>query len=404
MTGSDVDTIDETGSGPAPAVRRWAAVGGVALGTFILVTNEFLPVGLLPQISDSLHVATASAGLLVTAPAMVAAVAAPSVAVLLGRVDRRLILLGMTALFIAADLVSAAAPNLLALIGARLAFGLGIGGFWAIGGTVGPSLVGPRHGGRATALIFGGISVASIVGVPAGTALGQALGWRAAFLATAIVGAVALLGQLATLPKLAPQGRSGWGPALRLLRGARARRALLATVVLITGQFVAFTYLVDFLQRDRGLEPRTVAWLLLVYGLAGLVGNFGASPLLRGRAVAAAAALAAAIAIAAAASAAVAPAEFVLTITMAGWGAAYGAVPIAMQTLVRHSDPAAFDSGAPIYITAFQGSIAIGSVLGAALVLVGGDLTAVLSGALLALVSAPLVGFGRSRSRRAGDA
>src|SRR5580704_5300952 len=156
----------------AVSLRQRLAVFSVALGTFTLVTNEFLPVALLTGIRTSLGVSQGTAATMVTVPAVVA-----------GRLDRRLVLLPMAGLFVVSDALSAAAPNFATMLLARFLLGAGIGGFWAIGASIGGCLVPERRAPWARAVIFSGISLAIVLGVPVAAFVGGWLGWRIAFAA-----------------------------------------------------------------------------------------------------------------------------------------------------------------------------------------------------------------------------
>lgn len=146
---------------------RWLAVTTVAVGTFTIVTSEMLPVGLLTSIAADLRVSEGTAGLMMTVPGLVAAVSAPVLAVAARGLDRRLTLLGLMALLAGANLVAALATDYLVMLAARVLTGVSIGGFWAFAAGLGARLVPERSVGRATSVILSGVSVASVLGVPA---------------------------------------------------------------------------------------------------------------------------------------------------------------------------------------------------------------------------------------------
>src|SRR3984885_14065847 len=162
------------------SLRQRLAVFSVALGTFTLVTNEFLPVALLTGIRTSLGVSQGAAATMVTVPAAVAAIASPALAVAAGWLDRRLVLLLMAGLFILSDALSAAAPNFATMLVARFLLGAGIGGFWAIGASIGGRLVPEPRAAWARSVIFSGISLAIVLGVPVAAFVGGWLGWGVA--------------------------------------------------------------------------------------------------------------------------------------------------------------------------------------------------------------------------------
>src|SRR6202050_1941681 len=189
----------------AVSLRQRLAVFSVALGTFTLVTNEFLPVALLTGIRTSLGVSQGTAATMVTVPAVVAAIASPALAVAAGRLDRRLVLLLMAGLFVLSDALSAAAPNFATMLLARFLLGAGIGGFWAIGASVGGRLgPGPRAA-WARSGIFSGIPPGVVLRVPLAGFVGGGLGWRIAFAAAGGLALLPLILIALVLPKIGVQ-------------------------------------------------------------------------------------------------------------------------------------------------------------------------------------------------------
>lgn len=374
--------------------RQWFAVVAVALGTFTLVTNEFLPVGMLSAMSKDLGVSEGVAGTMMTIPGVVAAVAAPALTVAAGRLDRRMVLLVMSVLFTGADVLGALAPNFAVMLLARFLLGLGIGGFWAIGASVGTRLVEGVDGGKATAIIFSGVSIASVIGVPAGAYIGGTFGWRTAFLATAALGVLAFLLQLVLLPKIGVENSVTWRVLATVLKGHNARLGLIVTLMLVTGQFAAYTYIAPFLEKQTGASPALVSILLLVYGVAGIIGNFAIVGALQNRLYASVAVVIAAIALSVAVMPLLGgwlPPVFAVLLV---WGLAYGAVPIAMQTWVFTSDATAPEGGSALFISSFQISVAAGSFLGGRIVDHFGIPSSMVTGAaLIALAFAAITVF-----------
>ena len=377
---------------------RWAAVFAIALGSFVLVTNEFLPVGLLVPIAHDLGVGSAAAGTMVTVPAIVAAVAAPALTVAAGRMDRRLFLVGMAVLFTLADALGAITPDFALMLLARVLLGVGIGGFWAIGGTVGGRLVGSEDAPRATAIIFGGISIATVIGVPAAVAIGTAFGWRTAFALTAVLALITLALLLTLLRPLGVEEPVNFSALTALLRSRSARTGLAATVLLVTGHFLGYTFISPYLLARAGLNSAGLTLALFAFGATGLAGNFLVAPLARRHLKATI--LAASLLVAVPALLLVATGgAFPPVVALGLWGLGYGAVPVALQTWIGRAAPAAFEAGSSLYIAAFQGSIAAGSLIGALTVASRGLPTALGVGAALALASALVFGTLTRRGR-----
>ncbi|MEW2415442.1 MFS transporter [Streptomyces sp. NPDC046866] len=376
---------------PAPdrAVRRaWGAVIAVALGIFCLITSELLPVGLLTPVGDAFGVSDGTAGLMVTVPGLVAGCCAPLVAVGAGRRDRRFVLCGLIALMAAANLAAALAQDFAVVLAARLLVGIGIGGFWALAGGIAVRLVPDRHVGRATALVFGGVPAASVLGVPAGTLLGELDGlggWRAAFGAVGLLGLVALTALLLLLPPLPPSRAVTFRELPALLRGNGAVRAgVVVTFLVVTGQFAAYTFVRPVLQEVSGIDAAHVGTLLLGYGAAGVVGNFLAGTRDAHRTLlAVSAALTVVLALIATLAGAVAG-----TVLLPAWGLVYGGVSVSLQRWMLTAAPAAAEAATSLMVAVFNLAIAAGALAGGVAVDRIGAAAAPLTGAALMLLGA----------------
>ncbi|MGN5633058.1 MFS transporter, partial [Streptomyces sp. AC154] len=192
MPGTVTATTDTP---PRTSLRgRWA-VSAMTLALFAIVTTEILPIGLLTPIGAEFGVADGTAGLMMTMPGLLAAVAAPAVTLATARADRRLMLCALVLLLAVANFLTAAATAYWLLLVARVLVGVTIGGFWSIGVGLAGRLVGPASAGRATAVVFAAVPLGSVLGVPAGTLVGDLAGWRTAFAALGLLstGALALL-------------------------------------------------------------------------------------------------------------------------------------------------------------------------------------------------------------------
>lgn len=361
--------MSQTTQLPTPDValqrrRGGPAVLAVAAATFSVVTTEMLPVGLLTSIGAGLHVSDGTAGLAVTLPGLVAALAALLLPVAVRRADRRTVLAVLMALLAAANVASALAPAFGVLLAARVLVGVCIGGVWAIAAGLGVRLVHEEGAGRATAVIFSGIAVASVLGVPAGTLLGELAGWRWGFAALAVL-ALAVAGLLvAALPRLPADRGVRLGAFPGLLRIGRLRAGLLAVTLLVTGHFAAYTYVRPVLERVPGIGAGLVSGLLLAYGTAGIVGNFA------GGAVAARDPRRALLAICAALGAVVllmVPAGGSLAASVAllvAWGLAYGGVSVSAQNWVMAAAPHAREAASALFAGIFNVAIALGAFAG----------------------------------------
>lgn len=350
------------------ARRGWLSVTSVALGSFVLVLSEFLPIGLLPAIADDLDVGIGTAGLMVVATGLVGAVAAPVVTVLTSRLDRRVVLVSLTVLLVIADGLAAIAPSFSVLLIARMLLGVGIGGFWAIGAGIAGRLVRPELTIRATSLITAGVSVATVVSLPLGALVSSLASWRLGFVIGGALGLVALVLQLAMLPRIPAQQRVRFATLGSLLRVPRARVGLIAAAFVFAAQFAAYTYIAPYLQQLVGVGPDTVTIALLVFGVAGIIGNFAAGFTLDrsvlGTIGASKFVLAAAVVLLPLLAHSVVG-VFVLLVV---WGLVWGALPLGMQTWMSTASPAGSETGLALFVTTIQLAIAAGSVLGGAAV------------------------------------
>ncbi|MFM9370181.1 MFS transporter [Streptomyces sp. Da 82-17] len=384
-------------AGPARALTL--PVLAAAAATFTVVTAEMLPVGLLTPLAAGLGVSPGTAGLAVTLPGFVAALAAPLLPAAARAVDRRTVLVALLALLAAAGVVSALAPHFAVLLAARVLVGVAIGGVWAIAAGIAPRLVPQAAVGRATAVVFSGIAVASVVGVPAGTFLGELLGWRWAFGAAALLAAaVGLLLACALPPLPAERGAGGLRTVLGAARLPAVRAGLLIVLLLVAGHFAAYTYVRPVLERVDGLAAGLVSGLLLAYGVAGIAGNFvgGAlAPRDPRRTLLWISALLAAVVLAllAAGGSLLLSAGLLLL-----WGLAYGGVSVSTQNWMAAAAPAAGESVSALYAGVFNIAIALGALLGGrAADTFGADGALWLGGTLAALAAAATYG-----KRRAG--
>lgn len=380
---------------PASTLSAWLAVLSVAIGAFALVTTEFLPVGLLPAIAADLGVTDGQAGLMVTMPGLLGALAAPAVTVAAGRLDRRYVLLGLMALLFTSNVAVALSTSFVPLLIGRLLLGIGVGGFWVIGVAVGPRLM-PWAAVRATSLIFAGVSLGTVAGVPAGSLVGELMGWRAAFAAAAGIAVLVIVAQWLLVPPL-PTARATRIRDLPILFTIpKARLGLVATLLLFTGQFAAYTYISPFLIDVSGISVSTVTLLLLVYGLTGFVGNV-AGGWVAGRDVRVALiGTSLLLGLAILSLPAFGESKIAASVIVGIWGLAFGALPISIQTWMFRAAPDALETGAAIFVSMAQVALAGGALVGGLVVDELGVPSTMLLGAAFVLANALLITtFGR---------
>ncbi|WP_019401816.1 MFS transporter, partial [Chelatococcus sp. GW1] len=378
--------------------RHWLAAGSVGTAAFALVTAEFLPVGLLPAMAADIGITEGQAGLMVTMAGVLGAIAAPSVTVGAGRLDRRIVLMVLVGLLVLSNLIVALSTSYPLILLGRLLLGIGVGGFWCIGVAIGPRVVPEPTGTRGTAIIFAGISLGTVAGVPAGTFIGDLFGWRAAFAAAAGIGVAVLVAQALLLPSLPPQRAIRWRDLPALLHVPKARIGLLAAFVMFGGQFFAYTYIAPYLVQITGLGSGMVTGLLLAYGTAGFFGNIVGS-WVAGKdartAVAATALVLGASALALAAFGAIPIAAIAIIVV---WGLAFGALPIATQTFMFRAASEALETGAALLVSLIQVAIALGATVGGLTVDGLGLVSTMVAGGIVMMLGAPVIAMlGRER-------
>ncbi|MFI7503405.1 MFS transporter [Streptomyces sp. NPDC049687] len=364
MSSTSPTSVSPDHTAPTPA-GSWPAVLALAGATFSVVTTEMLPVGLLPALGDGLRVSDGTAGLALTLPGLVAAVAAPLLPVAVRRADRRHVLCALLLLLAVADLLSALAPEITVLLAARALVGVCIGGVWALAAGLAVRLVPAASVGRATSVVFSGVAVASVLGVPAGTFLGAVAGWRWAFVASAAPAAAGTVALALALPPLPAERPLRLRELRHLAAHSRIRRGLLAVGLLVTGHFAAYTYVRPVLDRVPGLGAGRVSTLLLGYGLAGVAGTFTAGTLAardpRRTLYAIAAVLGTTVALLVPAAASL-PASTALLLL---WGFAYGGVSVSAQTWLSANLPEEAREGASALAAGlFNTAIAGGAFIG----------------------------------------
>ena len=245
----------------------------LALAAFAIGTTEFVIMGLLPDVAADLRVSIPSAGLLVSGYALGVAVGAPLLALLTVKLSRKTALLLMMGIFILGNLLCALAPGYAMLMGARVITAFAHGSFFGIGAVVAAGLVAPERRASAIALMFTGLTLANVLGVPFGTALGQWLGWRATFWAVTGLGVIAIIAVAMLVPKVAVDASINLKREVRVLANPQVLIALGMTVLGFGGVFTVFTYITPILTTLSGFDARAVSPILLLFGVGLTVGN-----------------------------------------------------------------------------------------------------------------------------------
>lgn len=389
---------------PGPAPFPWIGLIALSATVFLSISSEMIPTGLLPEMSESLGVTPSQIGLLVTVFAFTVVITSAPLTALTVRVPRHALMVTILLVLGLSNLLTAVAPTYELVVATRVLGGLAHGLFWAMVPAYSAHLVDREHLARAVSITLAGGTVALVLGVPLGTALGQAIGWRWAF--AAIAGAL-FLGVLAVLRWLPPVERDSSTPA-----DASSRRdptvlgvALLcvAVAVVMVGNYTLYTFIAPYLIDRIGVPPEYLSVVLFAYGIAGALGL-----VLTGTVFAkhTGSGLVIALAASAAAVGVVAVATPVLWVSLTGivfWGLAFGLVPPLLQTRLLHTASARIrDTASAFYTTAFNVGIGGGALLGALLLDWRGLSALPVANILLVLVGLVVVLVTLRLSARAG--
>ncbi|RJF80742.1 MFS transporter [Oleomonas cavernae] len=245
----------------------------LAVASFGIGTTEFVIMGLLLDVARDFQVTVPQAGMLVSGYALGVTIGAPILAIATARLPRRLALLWLMGLFILGNLLCAVAPGYWLLMGARVVTSFCHGAFFGLGAVVAAEVVPPRQRAQAIALMFAGLTLANVLGVPFGTALGQALGWRATFWAVVGIGVAAGVALYLWLPRNLAVSTGGLLREVRALRQPQVLLAMLISALASASLFSVFTYIAPILEQVTGLEPAGVTWVLLIFGVGLTLGN-----------------------------------------------------------------------------------------------------------------------------------
>ncbi|RAU42314.1 MULTISPECIES: MFS transporter [unclassified Pseudomonas] len=241
---------------------------------FTVLTTEFVIVGLLPAIARDLEVTIAQAGLLVTLFAFTVACFGPFLTAYFSRFERKRLFISVLMLFGVANAVAAVAPNIGVMAIARLIPALGLPVFWALASETAVDIAGPDHAGRAIAKIGFGIVCATVFGIPVGTLVSDAFGWRSAFALLSVLAFAKALLLFIYLPQSVHQHQASFRSQFAILRNRLMQGHVLLSVLVFSGMFTAYTYLADMLERLAGFDGALVGWCLMGFGAVGLLGNW----------------------------------------------------------------------------------------------------------------------------------
>lgn len=380
----------------------------LAISAFAIGTTEFISVGLLPLIAEDLNISVTMTGLTVTLYALGVTFGAPVLTSLASGIPRKTLLIWIMIIFIAGNSIAAFSSGIGLLLTARVISAFSHGVFMSIGSTIAADLVAPNRRASAIAIMFSGLTVATITGVPFGTFIGQQLGWRAAFLTIAVIGIIALIANLILVPgNLRKGAKTPVRDQIKLITNGRLLLAFLITALGYGGTFVVFTYLSPLLHDITGFGETTVAFILLLYGIAIAIGNMIGGRAANRKPLSALLYMFIIQAIVLFILAFTAPFKTAGLITILLMGLfAFMNVPglqLYVVNLAQRFVPQAVDVASAINIAAFNGGIALGAYLGGRIVDGPGLIHTSWIGGLMVVGAVILTGWSLLLSRKDKD-
>lgn len=349
------------------SIRTWVALFILALSTFTIVTTELAPVGLLTPIANGLHASESEIGMTVSLYAWIGALSALFASVFLGNFPKKILLLSLTVVLFISNVWSATVGSYEVLLAARVVGALAHGAFWAMIGATAVAMVPTKYLGVATSIVFGGVSAASVFGVPLSNYIGLNFGWRQAFWLMSILSMVAFVGMMWVVPNISVKSAIGLGALKNVLRSSTLWKIYSATLLAITAHFAAFTFIEPWLQTQPALSAAFIPVVLFIYGIAGLAGNFLTGMLIDKylkMTVSLSVLLIGIVLVALGLEAQSLSRPLVLAAVML-WGIAVSGIFVGFQTWVlRVAGEEAFPASA-IYVSFFNAAIGIGASVGA---------------------------------------
>lgn len=362
--GTPIDFDTHTPVQASWSAKTWLAMLAMLATSFALVSAEFLPAGLLTPMAADLGISEGTAGQVVTATAIVGAITALLSNVLIGTLNRKLVLIGLSALALVSNLLSAYSTEFWLLLVGRAGLGIALAAFWALSMAVVVRLVGAKSMGRGVAMVSLGVSLATIAAPSMGALISDWIGWRHATAITAGLSGFALLLQLISLPSMPASGGNSLADLARLLRRPTVLVALLASILLTGGHMTGSVYIRPFLEQITHLSTGMIALVLGGFGLAAVVGTVLAGRLADidpRRTLALTGAIMALAALALVLWGANVSAAFVF---VTFWGLAFGMAPVSQQSNLSRYAPDALESAGSLMVVSFQVAITLGATIG----------------------------------------
>lgn len=335
----------------------------LAFAAFVIVTTEFLIVGLLPALARDLAIPVATAGQLVTAFAVVVMAFGPFLTAWLANVDRKRLFIAILVMFAVSNAVAALAANFWILAAARLLPALALPVFWGTASETAADIAGPGQGGRAVSTVYLGISAAMLFGIPLGTLAADAIGWRGAFALLAALSLLTAILIFISMPAVKLSKPVAMRAQARLLATPRFIANVVLSVLVFTAMFTGYTYLAEMLEKSAGIAPALVGWWLMGFGAVGLFGNWLGGRWVDSKPLATTAIFCGVLAVGMAATMALAGSMW-FAMALAVWGVANTALYPVCQIRVMKAASGAQALAGTINVSAANGGIALGAMIG----------------------------------------
>jgi predicted MFS family arabinose efflux permease len=346
------------------AQSAWSAVVCLSLLTFVLVASEFMPVSLLTPIAADLRISEGQAGQAISISGVFAVLTSLFGNAVLARFDRRTVVLIYTGVLVASGLIVTFAPNYFLFMLGRALIGISIGGFWSLSTAILARVVAGEDLPKAIAMLQGGTAFASVIAAPLGSFLGGIIGWRGAFFVVVPIGVLAMVWQLAVLPRMPGRKGSSVGRMFVLLNNRVFAIGMAATTLAFMGQFSVYTYLRPFLETVAGFKVNALSAVLLGLGLAGLVGTSLVGFVLRSRLGAVLVCLPAILAVIAALLTVLAPYSTPVAGLLVLWGLFTTPIPVSWNTWMTRAIPEDLEAGGGLQVALIQFAITFGAFAG----------------------------------------
>lgn len=374
--------------------QTWSAVGSMTLCVSLLIASEFMPVSLLTPIAHDLHATEGMAGQAISISGLFAVATSLFIATIAGRFDRRHVLMGLTGLMLLSLVIIAMAPNFAVLMVARSLLGIVIGGFWSLATATVMRLVPMESVPKALGVVYTGNAVATAVAAPIGSYLGGVIGWRGVFWAFAPIAVANIIWQWIILPTMPPPAANPVDKMVGLLKRRNVAFAMLGVMLTFAGAFATFTYMRPFLETYTRVNVPQLSLLLLGLGLAGFVGTFGASTMVRQHLYSLLFVLPLSLGAVTLVLLAVRYHIAGVAVAMFAWGAVNSAIPVCWSTWLSKSIRDEPESGGGLMVGAIQLSIMLGAAFGGLLLDHISVAATLIGGTILLFLASLLIGRG----------